>query len=275
MKTNIFPFVLCIFSFLFYTSCEDNSEDTPAPSTDEMGVFELNITTLVSGAGFSPGVVYKNPKGREYFVSALKMYISDITLIDESGEETLLSEIELFDLTQPGALKVAHGDGTFKQFEVPAKKYVGVRFGIGVPDSLNHEDPTVFSPEHPLSVFNSMHWNWAAGYRFVIMEGKIDSSVTADGAEIAKDFVYHLGLDTLYRTMEYMAPDQSFTVPTGDELQYTIELDLNRIFFREGDTLDIVARPTTHSVPPGSEAFQLAETLMDNLAKNAIFKVPF
>ena len=177
MKTNPILLIFGLFSLLFLVSCEDNSSDLPSPTVNETGIFEFNITTRVSGAGFSPGVVYKNPNGREYFVSTLKMYISDITLIDEAGEETLLSEIELFDLTQPGALKVAHGDGTFKQFEVPAKKYSGVKFGIGVPKRLNHEDPADFEPEHPLSVFNSMHWNWAAGYRFMILEGKIDSSI--------------------------------------------------------------------------------------------------
>ena len=72
-----------------------------------------------------------------------------------------------------------------------------------------------------------------------------------------------------------MAPDQSFSVPTGDELQYVVELDLNRLFFREGDTLNMVSRPQTHSVPPGSEDFQLAKTLIDNLANNSLFKVPF
>ena len=255
-------------------SCEDNNTDNPTPEPSGEGIFEFNITTRVDGENFVPGVVYKTPEDRDYVINKLKLYISDITLIDDQGQETVLSEIELFDLTQAGSLKTFHGDGTFKQFDVPAKNYKGVKFGIGVAKRFNHEDPAGFSPEHPLSVFNEMHWNWAAGYRFLVMEGKVDSSVTADGNELAKDFVYHLGLDTLYREITYMAPDQDFSVPTGDELQYVVEIDLNRLFSNGQNSINIVETPKSHSVPPGSEEFILAQKLMENLVGNALFKVP-
>ena len=268
-------YILCSLLISFsLPSCDDNNNDNPSPQVEGDGIFEFNVRTRVDGESFVPGVVYKSVQNRDFFVNRLKIYFSDITLIDDQNQEIVLSEIELFDLTQAGVQKIFHGEGSYKQFEVPAKNYKGVRFGIGVAKRFNHMDPAEFAPEHPLSVFNEMHWNWAAGYRFMVFEGKIDSSLTADGAELAKDFVYHIGLDTLYREIEIMDSDLAFSIPKGDELQYVIEFDLNRMFFREGDTLNILENPTTHSVPPGSNDFNTAKKLIDNLVDNSLFKVP-
>ncbi|MEC8459118.1 MAG: MbnP family protein, partial [Bacteroidota bacterium] len=47
-----------------------------------------------------------------------------------------------------------------------------VRFAIGVGPDVNNLDPSVYPISHPLAPkFPSMHWGWAAGYRFVCAEG--------------------------------------------------------------------------------------------------------
>ncbi len=269
---NIF---LVIGLFLFVGGCDENSGDTPEPVDEGTGIFELNITTRVSGESFVPEVVYKNIQGRSYFINRFDMYISNVTLIDEMGNEEVLSTVELFDLTNPGLTKIAHGEGTFVQYEVPAKKYQGVKFSIGVPDSLNHADPSDFPPDHPLNTLSTMHWSWATGYRFMVIEGKIDSSVTADGNSFDRDLVYHTGLDTLYRELSFTKDEHSFTVPKDEELQFIVELDLNRLFYTESDTIDMVNENITHTMPPGSKEYRLAEKITNNLVEEAIFKVPF
>ncbi len=261
--------------FAFTGGCDTDSNDTPEPLEQGKGVFELNITTRVSGQSFGPEIVFKNINNRSYYITRFDMYISDITLIEENGNERVLSSLELFDLTNPGLTKIAHGDGTFVQFEVPAKRYKGVKFSIGVPDSLNHADPSSFPPDHPLSTLTAMHWNWATGYRFIVLEGKIDSSLNADGMAFEKDIVYHTGLDTLYRTMSYTDDEHAFTVPQDDELQFVVEMDLNRLFYNDQDTINMVQDNITHTMPPGSDKFKLAEKITNNLVNNALFKVPF
>jgi uncharacterized repeat protein (TIGR04052 family) len=47
---------------------------------------------------------------------------------------------------------------------VPAGKYTGVRFTLGVPFKLNHGDPTIASS--PLNI-TAMFWNWQGGYKFL------------------------------------------------------------------------------------------------------------
>lgn len=50
-------------------------------------------------------------------------------------------------------------------------------FNIGVASDLNHADPSVWETSHPLAPkIPSMHWGWAAGYRFVALEGMIDKN---------------------------------------------------------------------------------------------------
>jgi len=54
----------------------------------------------------------------------------------------------------------------------------GVKFSVGVDPSVNNLDPASYPMSHPLAPKSpSMHWGWAAGYRFVAMEGKSGSNM--------------------------------------------------------------------------------------------------
>ena len=47
-----------------------------------------------------------------------------------------------------------------------------VRFAVGVGPDVNNLDPSTYPAAHPLAPKSpSMHWGWAAGYRFVCAEG--------------------------------------------------------------------------------------------------------
>ena len=253
------------------TSCD--KEDDPQPAQE--GIFELNFITKVSGLPFGKEIVFENINGIPFYISRFQLYLSDIMLVDKLGNEQLLSEVELFDMTTPGSNKVFHGEGTFVQFPVKAGDFAGLKFSFGVKKALNHEDPADFAQDHPLSVFNEMHWNWQAGYKFMVIEGKIDSTAAAAGNEFGKPLVYHTGLDTLYRSLSYLDAEDAFTIENGKETQFTIELDLNRLFFNQQDTLNMVKFAKSHTVPPGSEEFKTSLFITDNLVNNALFKRPF
>jgi uncharacterized repeat protein (TIGR04052 family) len=66
----------------------------------------------------------------------------------------------------------------------PAGSYRGLRFKIGVPFELNHQDPTL-APS-PLNL-TSMFWTWQGGYKFI----KIDMATGA--ASMSKDAGGHDG----------------------------------------------------------------------------------
>lgn len=51
---------------------------------------------------------------------------------------------------------------------VPAGSYQGLRFAVGVPDALNHADPT--KQADPLKSSASLSWSWLSGFRFAKIE---------------------------------------------------------------------------------------------------------
>jgi uncharacterized repeat protein (TIGR04052 family) len=61
---------------------------------------------------------------------------------------------------------------------VPAGRYVGLRFTLGVPFARNHGDPTV-APS-PLNL-TAMFWNWQGGYKFI----KFDTATSGQSATVA------------------------------------------------------------------------------------------
>ncbi|MEM6764466.1 MAG: MbnP family protein [Bacteroidota bacterium] len=275
MKSYIFSGVaLLLAGMLLMTACDRGENPT------EAGAFELNLRPTVGGQDFIAGRPYQNIQGRTYQLDEFKMYIANIRLVKESGEELPLADIELFDLVRETVTRgVSHGAGTFSLFEnVPAGTYAGVKFGIGVPENMN-TSPADYATDHPLSVNTSMYWSWRTGYKFISLEGKIDASQEMTGAVLDQSLVYHTGRDSvnspnqIYREVSYLRPQDAFTIESGRELQFIIEMDINRFFYNEQDTISMHIQNFTHSVP--GEQFNLSVEITDNLVSGALFKLPF
>lgn len=123
----------------------------------------------------------------------LRFYVSEVQLIDQAGKAVPV------DLTQDR--KWQHRDVALLDFEdksgpclngttetnlmvrgtVPAGDYAGVRFTLGVPFGLNHEDALLaYSPLNLSGLF----WSWLGGYKFL----RLDMAVSQ-----GPGFVVHLG----------------------------------------------------------------------------------
>ncbi len=82
----------------------------------------------------------------------------------------------------------------------PVEAAHGVTLHLGVPASVNHNDPASYPANHPLAPQNpTMHWGWSAGYRFMAIEGKVDNN--GDGVP-ETSFEFHNLFDELYRSLE-------------------------------------------------------------------------
>ena len=85
-------------------------------------------------------------------------------------------------------------------------------FHIGVPSEINHQDPTIWENSHALAPKDpSMHWGWAAGYRFIAFEAMVDED--SDGI-FESVLQYHAVGDTLYRSLSQTIN----TVETEEEI---------------------------------------------------------
>lgn len=78
------------------------------------------------------------------------------------------------------------GTNTEVRGTVPEGDYTGVEFTVGVPEGMNHTDPTAVPA--PLNL-TSMSWNWQAGRKFT----KIEVTDPGQGRWAEKAFMVHLG----------------------------------------------------------------------------------
>lgn len=270
LNTSRLPWLAALAALLFLAACKPDPIIEPRE-----GTFALTFLPRVADQPFTGNTVYENVEGRKYFLEGFKMYVGDLVLIKENGDELPLSETLIYDFAEgtptppPGG-----GEGFAQTFEVPAGTYRGLRFGIGVPPSLNNGNPAVYEPSHPLSIQRGMHWNWTTGYIFLKIDGRIDSTTARTGGPVL-GMTYHTGTNELYRELSFLEPDHSFSIAEGEARSFAFALDVNRLFYTDTDTLDMVRNNLTHTTPVGSSAFQLASYITDNLVQRALIKLPF
>jgi uncharacterized repeat protein (TIGR04052 family) len=151
--------------------------------------------TLVSGLG--SGAASARLKDLRFYVSAVELLRADGVVVPlklapngpwqytaPGGEAVTLIDLEdgsggcwLEGNAETNA--VVHGS-------VPPGRYVGLRWSLGVPESLNHSD-TAAAPA-PLDLV-SMGWGWQAGRKFA----KIEFSEPSRGDWSSPAFLVHLG----------------------------------------------------------------------------------
>ena len=110
-------------------------------------------------------------EGYAFNVTRLHYYISQIHIVHDGGMETLVPDTWLL-------IKMGE-DITYDLGEFDVTDIEGIRFSVGVEAAANHLDPAAYPADHPLAPqWPSMHWGWAAGYRFVCLEGLSGASMT-------------------------------------------------------------------------------------------------
>lgn len=212
---------------------KEHDPDPYTPPVLPSGGIRLKVTPLWEGAVFDKFTTYNNVTDYRVQVQLIKLYLSDVHLLTDVGEHHL-SDAELFKLT----------DGsTYVDLPAPAGNYTGLHFGIGVPDDLNHQDPTQYDANDPLSVSNGMHWTWADGYRFVVFDGRYDTLGTGAGVP-PELFSIHTGMDTCYRELTFSA--LPITIATGGYTQVDIKFDLAKFFYSATDTIDLKTDNQAH-----------------------------
>ncbi len=111
---------------------------------------------------------------------------------------------------------------------LPVTTYNGLTFAAGVDSASNHVDPATYSSGHTLSSNNQdlMHWSTSEGYVFVVLEGKVDTSISMSGV-VDADFRFHVGLDSNLVNMAFVKDVQSIAegVTIDTEVDWLALLD--------------------------------------------------
>lgn len=124
----------------------------------------IEINHLLNGNEFSATQTGVNNLDEEFEVDRLEYYLSGFSITYDDVQTT---EPEILHV-----LADAYEDTQFNFGMVDGSFINSITFYIGVDPENNHLDPSSWAPGHPLAPQNpSMHWGWAAGYRFLAIEG--------------------------------------------------------------------------------------------------------
>ena len=216
-------------------------------TTTAQSTVNIQINHLLDGVAFENEVNSKNDLGNDFMIDRLQYYLSGFSITHDGGQVTKVDDlyvlVSLLESTDPTVIELG-------EYEIDDLE--SVNFYFGVDSEANHADPSLLHPSHPLAPkFPSMHWGWAAGYRFIALEGK-------SGPNVDQELQFHCIGDEFYKLMEH-------PVSMSGESSYTVEVDAEYKNLLEG--IDISAGLILHG--------NLGEikTLAENL-REKVFSTP-
>lgn len=185
----------------------------PAVAAPQDTPVTIRFTAKVGKQAFNCQSSYRLGKGSaKYSASDFRFYISDVALVDKSGKTVPVTleqdgkwqfqNVALLDFEDKTG---ACSNGTVEVRDrivgtVPKGEYAGLKFTLGVPSTLNHEDAAIAAS--PLNL-TSLWWNWRSGYKFLRIDLQASNAVAKlhsgshkqHGAGEAKSsgFPIHLG----------------------------------------------------------------------------------
>lgn len=226
-----FPILALLFGIALF-SCKkkkDNVIDTPVVQQSE-----LSMKPMFGSHALQLDSVYTMSNGYQIEFVELKAYFTDI----QAGG-SVMKDAALFNFRETGNL-VFHANQVVSN---PAS----IQFGIGVPSSINHNDPSLFPNTNPLNIAiaNDMHWDWNPGYIFFKVEAKVDTIV--DGVtNCDHNLVYHVGTDGYYTSKTITNLNWSAVSSTVN--QAWLKIDLKNFFENSGNAIDVKTEFSTHSM---------------------------
>jgi hypothetical protein len=246
-----FFLIIMFFPLVFLVSCKKEKKDDNNQTTVIVEFkAKMNGENLVIKSN-----QYNNISGYKIKFETLRLYLSNLKLVKTDNNEVMLKDIDFLDFSNN------HNSNTNKGERIittaPAGQYKALKFAIGVDPSLNNGDPSVYPNDHPLSIYNGQHWNWNTGYIFYKLEGRYDTAgVNADNAPF---FLYHVGLNALYKENELL---KNIYLIGGDTSVIRIIIHADKIFYNSSDTIDLATDNFTHT----TDNYSLAERVNNNLS---------
>jgi hypothetical protein len=228
-----------VFTMTF-TACDDDDTKMDA----EEGAVSMMFEYAVNGAPFDTATVYEI-NGTAVKFSIANFYVGGIELMPEEGDAIAVEDKYLLVTPDAGMQEVT---------TVNTGHYHMAKFFIGVDPETNsqtEDDFTSRDADDPLSIqFPAMHWNWNSGYRFLRIDGRVDTD--GDGT-VDETMAFHLGTNPMLKEVQYMVHKD---VEKGGNMLH-FEFDLARLLAGIDLSTDYVTH-TGNNLP-------LAEQVRDNI----------
>ena len=151
----------------------------------------VRFVAKVGDIDFSCGSTYEmlGTKSSSVTPQDLRLFIQDLALIADDGVRTkvVYKVLEPWQSETVALLDFEDASGSCSGTEdvnteivgtLEARKYKGLSFVVGVPEELNHADPT--RVHAPLMQSAALAWSWLSGFRFAKIE-LLNTDLATDG----------------------------------------------------------------------------------------------
>lgn len=242
--------LISVLFLLLFSACDNNPTIN---GVDDVASVDVTFKAKYGAENFVLNDVY-NYNGDQIRISNLQFFVSELTLgTNTNGSE--IDEVELVDFRQITSNALAEeGLAIASNSGIPVGDYPGVNVGVGVVADLNADTPDQYASTHPLSN-TSMYWEDWNSYIFLKLEGTMDTD--GDGMFDDVSFVYHVGSDPAF---EQVNINKSVSLAIDQSMGLIVEIDVEKLFVRDGAHLDIEANPRIHSI----DQLETGHYLMDN-----------
>ena len=183
-----------------------------------------------------------------FYVTNIKLYTANNEMVDLSDSPQLFTPDNNWETSIP---------------KIPLGTYTKIELGFGVPENINTQNgkdaiiATDYPHNSPLNPATNMYWNWANGYIFSKIEGKIDTDGNGSFTD-TQDlmFSYHPGNDDLYRTVTLIG---NFELKDMDNNVLTLGLDILQLIA----AADFHTTPFAHPVSNSGVEFEACKNLVN------------
>ena len=208
-----------------------------------MGMF--NGTPLVYKTG-----EYTRENNEVMRVSNWAMIWSKLALVKTNDSLVPLGDGYIFVDFVAGKTKINYPKNISGSFK-------GISFQLGIDSVINHSDPTVWGPEHPLNAnLTGLHWGWASGYIFQALDGTFK---TKSGDANWQGLTLHTATDQF--TKKIFVPF-NFTLDAAGPNTINIEAWVDE-YFKNPVNMDFTKDGiSSHSV--GSKEIAIMKTVLGN-----------
>ena len=217
------------------------SEQPSAPSSEpaaRIKSYDIRFAATVGAEPFACGRSYRGIGLADAVITpqSLLAYVSDVVLVRRDGGTAPLSltpdglwqsdSVALLDFEDAtGGCNGNPATNTVVRGTAPAAEYQGIRFTLGVPETLNHQDATL--ADAPLN-YTGLFWGWRYGYIFFRLDmetagGKGAAPAGEAGTRVeASGFSVHLGSVGCGAVEHYtLPPEVPCTAPNRPMIELT------------------------------------------------------
>lgn len=194
-------------------SCKPDEEPDKPKDTGSGINLTVKVLPLFNGQNLNWPDQYITGSGDTLRFERIKFLLSNFTLEKENGDLITIPDAFAY-------LSLKEGRDSVVLTNIPAGAYKSLSCQVGLDSAVNHSDPSQYALDHPLSpALNEMHWGWAGGYIFNIIEGYFQNKGNTAG------FTFHVALKRNARTHRFAS---SFVVEK--HVRALLNLHVNKYF---------------------------------------------